>query len=171
MAITTDQVAAHEAGHAVVAMALGVRVTAITGIVGKHADSFLVGAFETFNTELDMQTMYLLEARATYLIAVGGFAGEIAHEGIVEPRGALDDLTRLRQVDLTDFQIQLLTGVAMEIIEENRQLWEEIYYAALCAIEARQTMIVPGEIMQRRFAQIGKQFTDTARLEAMMPDD
>lgn len=171
MAITTDQVAAHEAGHAVVAMALGVRVIAITGIIGQHADSFLVGAFETFSTEFDMQTMRLLEARATYLLAVGGFAGEITHEGIVEPRGALDDLTRLRQVGVTNFQIQLLMGVAIEIIEENRPVWDEIYNAALCAIDARQTMIVPGEIMQRRFVQIGKQFTDVAKLEAIMPEE
>jgi hypothetical protein len=171
MAVTIDQVAAHEAGHAVVAMAFGVRVKAIRGMVGNPSDSFLVGVFETFSTEFDMQTMRLLEARPTYMIAVGGFAGEIAHEGIVEPRGALDDLIRLRKVNLNDFQIQLLTGVAMEIIEENRQLWEEIYNAVLVAIQHSQTAFIPGDAMSQRFEQIGKRFTDTAKLEALLPDD
>lgn len=131
MAITIDQAAAHEAGHAVVTMAVGVQVTAITGMVGQHTDSFLVGAFETFATEFDIPAYNLLESRLQYLCVVAGIAGELAHEGTVEPQGALDDLTRLRQVNLTNHEILLLSDVAFEIIAENRQVWEQIYNAVL----------------------------------------
>jgi hypothetical protein len=171
MAQTIAQVAAHEAGHAVVSMAVGVPIVSISGMVGKHPDSFLVGVYESFSTEIDKRSLLLLEARLTYLCAVGGFAGEVAHEGIIEPKGALDDLTRLRQVHLTDFQIQLLTGVAMEIIGDNRRLWEDIFDTALCAFQGSQNAFIPGGPINRRFGEIGKKFTNVARLDEVLPMD
>lgn len=138
-------------------------------MVGQHPDSFLVGVYESFSTEIDLASLKLLEARLTYLCAVGGFAGEIAHEGIIEPQGALDDLTRLRQVNLTNFQIQLLTGVASEIISDNRRLWEEVYNAALYAFQRSQSAFISGEPINRRFTMIGKKFVNMARLDEVLP--
>ena len=172
MASTLEEVAAHEAGHAVVIMAVGVPVVRFVGIVGKHPDSFLDQPFETFAVEPDVVVLRQLEARLTYLCTVGGFAGETTHQQAIEPKGALDDLTRLRNAGLTDTHIQLLTSVAIEIIADNRRLWELVYDAILYSIQRSKNANIDGHLMNARFSQIGKRFTDTEKLDAVLaPDD
>ncbi len=171
MAMTIEQVAAHEAGHAVVGMALGVPIIAIMGRMGRHPGSLLgAGVFETFATDMDAQAMRLLEPRQTYLVRVGGFAGELARFGVIEPQGALDDLTRLRDVGLTNAQILVLTDVAEGVLKDNRRLWEKVFDAAFQTFSANQTSDVPVEMLRRWFTQIEKRFTDTALLERLLPE-
>jgi|ERR1700730_3039809 len=168
----TQSVAAHEAGHVVVAMATGTQVLEITGVDGELPDSSLMGPQKMFYTKINIETLLPLDARLTYLWVVGGFAGEATHEGVVERQGALDDLSALRKAHLTDFQIQLLTGVAMEIIDDNRKLWEMIHDAVLLVIETGQTPpTVPGNLMHARFERIGKRFTNMARIDEVLPLD
>jgi hypothetical protein len=171
MAMKIEQVAAHEAGHAVVGMALGVPITAITGRMGRYPGSLLgAGVFETFATDMDTQAMLLLEPRQQYLVRVAGFAGELAHCGVIEPRGALDDLTRLRDVGLTNAEILVLTDVAEGILKDNRRLWERVYSVAFQTFSAGQTSDVPFEVLRQWFTQIEKRFTDTALLERLLPE-
>lgn len=169
MAHDFQGVAAHEAGHAVVIMAVGVPITKFGGMVGKHPNSFLDNPFETFPVEHNPDVFQAtLEPRLQYLTVVGGFAGETTHQGYIEPKGALDDLTRPREVALTNAEIQLLTGLAMEVIAENRKLWEQIYDAVLFNISRSQNAMIPGEVFNNQFAEIGKRFTDISKLDNIL---
>jgi hypothetical protein len=76
-----------------VALATGVEVKGISAMTGAHPESFLEDPDQTFASEFVIETLRRLEARLTYLIAVGGFAAETILSGAIEPRGAVDHLT------------------------------------------------------------------------------
>jgi hypothetical protein len=169
MATTIEEVAAHEAGHCVMALAMGVTVKGISAVNGSHPGSQLDSPDMTFASEFIVETMYCLEARLTYLIAVGGFAGETILHGAIEPRGALDDLSRLRGVGLTDFHIQGFTGIAIDVLNENISVWNEIRAAAIQGIKTVNVFAVEGLAMHKLFNQTGKRFTDFHKLEEVLP--
>src|SRR6266566_4001745 len=105
MAITLEQAAAHEAGHAVLGLAMGAKLLDITMIVGKDPKALLPGSPDaTLATSFVPTSTTHIEARRTYLIAVGGMAGEIVFEGAFHTDGAADDLARLKSVNLGDEQ-------------------------------------------------------------------
>jgi len=169
MATTIEEVAAHEAGHCVMALAMGVTVKGISAMNGSNPGSFLDSPDMTFGAEFVEETMYCLEARFTYLIAVGGFAGETILHGAIEPRGALDDLAQLRGVGLTDFHIQGFTGIAIEVLYDNISVWNEICTAAVQGIKTGNAFAVEGLAMHKLFNQTGKRFMDFHKLEDVLP--
>lgn len=169
MATTIEEVAAHEAGHCVIALAMSVTVKGISAMIGSHPKSILNCPDMTFAAEFVMDTMNSLEARLTYLIAVGGFAGETILHGAIEPRGALDDLALLRKAGLTDLHIQGFTGIAMEILNDNISIWNEIRAGAVRGIKAGNAIAVEGRAMHKLFDQSGKRFMEFHKLEGVLP--
>ncbi|SRR6266480_4160539 len=168
MATTHEQVAAHEAGHAIVGLAVGRKLLNITMIEGKHPEARLPGSPNaTFITNL-VPTTAQIEARLTFLQAVGGMAGEIVLEGEYHKEGAAGDLAEL-QTQVDDAQIQGLTKIAETIINANFALWHKIYRRMLSGIERGQTVLVEGAAINALFKHVGKQFTDHSELDRLLP--
>jgi hypothetical protein len=174
MATTIGQVAAHEAGHCVLSLAIGgVQLVGITQMEGSHPDSCLMEPDWTFATEYVFESWSnVTDFRLTYLVATGGFAGETVHEQAIELRGAADDLNKLRNTALlTDNQIQELTGIAVDVINDNLMLWNDIRNAAIRGIESKKPVVVGGLAMHERFNQIGKKFTSFSALDRLLNTD
>jgi hypothetical protein len=169
MAITNTQAAAHEAGHAIMSLAIGWPLTSITMTLGQYPGSKLASPDFTFATEcvLDKST----EARLTYLPIVGGMAGEIVLEGRYHTLGAEDDLSHLHGVKLTDLQIEGLTNIAVRAIlaEPNYRLWKKIQNEMLIGIRKKRPMLVDGPRTTSLFQRRGQKFTDYAALNKLLP--
>jgi hypothetical protein len=164
-----DEMAAHEAGHAVVAVATGLEIEGIYGVSGQHPTSNLVGAERAYFVKYRNFTS-IRDPRFGFLILVGGFAGETISHKSVHYLGAMDDLDKLkRKGKLPDILIQELTGVAIEIIDENRKIWDEIRKKVSHKMRLLRPTLFEGAAIMARFKQIGKSFNDLAKLEALVP--
>jgi hypothetical protein len=164
------QVAAHEAGHAVVLLALGVPVDHISRVAGPNG-SPLINGMERYVTMPDIPAITALEPRLQYLTFVGGMAGETTHTAFVDIAGAASDLAPLREVNLTDNQIDCATIVALEIIRENRQLWERIHDVVLAGILQRKMVFVRRVVLDQWFVRLGKRFSNMPMLDSVLPLD
>jgi hypothetical protein len=169
MGTTIEQVAAHEAGHAIVGLAVGRKLLNISMMQGQHPEAQFTNTPDvSFITEFTPTTKQI-EGRLTYLAAAAGMAGEVVLEGAFHTPGAEDDLSRLREVKLNDTQIQGLTNIAVKIITANLTLWQKVSRRALSGIERGQPTLVEGAGVNALFKEVGKKFTDFSELDQLLP--
>jgi hypothetical protein len=164
------QCAAHEAGHAVVTMAVGVPLNWIVGEEPSPSAAWS-GASNTFYTQHDRDTFGLLDMRLQYLTVAAGFAGETVLTGMVDPVRAQEDLVSLHACKLTNEEIQLLTAVAIGVVQENRKVWEMIHEAIVYLHANDMPLTIEGLFLNSQFRHQGKRFTDTQKLFEILPDN
>ncbi len=169
MGTTLEQVAAHEAGHAILGLAAGWQLRNITTQPGKHPESFLPGMPDATLATNFVLPLPQIEARLTYLIAAGGMAGEIVLHGKYHLPGAGDDLAKLKAVNLSDHEIEGLIQIATRALNANLSLWKKTKRRMLSGLERKQAVLVEGIPINTLFKHTGKRFTDFAGLDKILP--
>jgi hypothetical protein len=160
-----EQVAAHEAGHVVVGLAVGMQLMNIERIQGKPSDSYLSDSVkQAFATNFREPVGF--DERLRHLNTAAGMAGEALFSGgtYYEEIGK-DDLTRLRNAGLSETQIAELRLLAVDVLQANPTLFEDIWNTILNAIANNQSELINGPLVTHHFTIRGKKFTDFAKLE------
>jgi hypothetical protein len=159
------QMAAHEAGHAVVGLAIGRRLRKIERIQGRPADSHLSESIrETFITTFHPEKDGV-EERLQLLNTAAGMAGESYFSKKHYAEIGQDDLARLCDAGLSETQIDKLIHLGGDTLHANHTFFEDIWNEILNAINRNQSDLINGALVNSHFMARGKKFTDFAKLE------
>lgn len=165
-----EQVAAHEAGHVIVGLAVGMQLKNIVRIEGKPSDSYLSDSIkQVFATDFHVPDG--LDERLRLLNRAAGMAGEVLVSRKYYEEIGKDDLQRLRDAGLSENQIGELRLLAVDILQANHAFSQDVWNTILDAIERNQTELINGAAVTSAFAIRGNKFTDFAKLEKIFTSD
>ncbi len=169
MPTVEEQVCAHEAGHAVIGLAVGMQLHSIEAINGRPLDSHLHDSVRRALVTIFSTPIEDVEERLRHLVMAAGMAGEAIFSGKRYEEIGKDDLVRLGNAGLSENQIKKLIALgADDVLHPNHALFEDIWNTELDALEHNQLVLIHGATVNAYFALHGKRFTRFDKLDQIL---
>jgi hypothetical protein len=169
MRTVDEQICAHEAGHAVIGMAVGMQLQSIQAINSRPLDSYLSDSIGRALVTIFSTPIEDIEERLRHLVMAAGMAGEAIFSGKRYEEIGKDDLVRLGNAGLSENQIKKLIAFgADDVLYPNHALFEDIWNSELDALEHDQLILIHGAPVNAHFALRGKRFAGFDKLDQIL---
>jgi hypothetical protein len=151
-----ERVSAHEAGHIVVALSLGVAVDKVRKVEGAELPKILrLEGFDSSVATDFSESVHGIEPRRQFLITVGGMAAETLLLGSYHKGGAAHDLDSLRPNVLNETQIKGLVEVAQLMLLPNLFVLRYVREQLFRWLNNSSAAPLSGDPFNRRFFEKG----------------
>jgi hypothetical protein len=166
-----DRVAAHEAGHTVTGLSLGIAVEFIELLTPENVPQALRDRAFHGGLAVQFSTAILrLEPRRQFLVAVGGIAAEELIFQKHDELAAAADFECLKPNVLTQAEIAGLIAIAQKLLSSNLEFFNRLRLSIRQRLETSQDRILlQGAGINVNFTKRGVQLDVSADLDAQLP--
>jgi hypothetical protein len=161
--------AAHEAGHTVVGMSLGLNVDDIRRCEGSDVPGSLQAVGLRAAVVVRFTNLQQIEPRLQYLLAVGGMAAETLIYGNYDRAAATFDLDALRPIGLSEPEIDGLIRIARLVLQENLEFLHYVRTTLEQHINAPENILIIGACLNAKFKECGQKTDVFSDLDRLLP--
>jgi hypothetical protein len=166
----SERGAAHEAGHMIVALALGVLVIKVSRDSGANIPTVL--REQGFDAAVGVDysdEIHKLEPRRQFVAAFGGMAGETLSFGFYNKQSAAHDFEAIKPNVLSDKQVQGLVDIGQSMILANLGIFNYVKVQLRVWLDNPNAAPLLGDTFNQRFLQRGKQVDISEQLNTLLP--
>lgn len=167
----SERGAAHEAGHMVVALALGVRVIRVSRDNGANVPTILREQGFDAAVGVDYSSeIHKLETRRQFVVTFGGMAGETLSFGFYSKQSAAHDLEAIKPNFLSEKQVQVLVDIGQSMIRTNLGVFNYVKEQLRVWLNNPNAAPLLGDAFNQRFLERGKQVDISEQLNTLLPE-